>query len=148
MDRFRPRIQAKFANRYGEPDPANLAHRGLAGIRDGLASVLAGCAPLLRAGGIVVVTARPWRRNGVLVDLPGAVTHAAIEAGLRPLERCVALLAAVRDGRLVPRHTFFQLSMVRKARTRGIPQHLIAHEEIHVFQVRAAESSTDTAGPA
>ena len=138
----------KFANRYGEHDPANLAQRGLAGIRDGLAAVLKGCVPLLRSGGIVVVTARPWRRNGVLVDLPGAVTQAAIEAGLSPLERCVALLAAVRDGRLVPRHTFFQLSMVRKARARGIPQHLIAHEEIHVFRVRAADSSTDTAGPA
>jgi modification methylase len=60
----------KFANRYSEPDPANLAHRGLAGIRDGLAAVLNGCVPLLRSGGIVVVTARPWRRNGVLVDLP------------------------------------------------------------------------------
>ena len=124
----------KFANSYGDPDPANLAHRGLAGIRDGLTAVLAGCLPLLRPGGIVVITARPWRRGGVLVDLPGAVTHAATAAGLTPLERCVALLAAVGDGRLVPRHTFFQLSTIRKARARGIPQHLIAHEDLLIFQ--------------
>jgi hypothetical protein len=27
---------SKFANRYGQRDPAGLAHRGLSGIRDGL----------------------------------------------------------------------------------------------------------------
>jgi hypothetical protein len=124
----------RFADQYGEPDRASLAHRGLGGIRDGLATILAGCLPLLRPGGVVVVTARPWRRSGLLVDLPGAVVDAALVAGLTPAERCVALLAAARDGRLLPRHSFWQLASVRKARGRGQPLLLVVHEDVLVFK--------------
>ena len=81
----------------------------------------------------MVVTVRPWRKHGDLVDLPSAVVAAGIEAGLTPLERCVALLAAVRDGRLVARPSFFQLQQVRKARAGGMPMHLIAHEDVIIF---------------
>ena len=45
----------------------------------GSPSILAGCAALLRPGGTVVVTARPWRQRGELVDLPGAVLAAGRE---------------------------------------------------------------------
>lgn len=125
----------RFANTYStSSDPTNLAHRSRTGLLEGLTEVLAGCLPLLRPGGIVVVTARPWRRNGLLVDLPGAVVTAGIAAGLEPLERCVALLAAVQDGQLAPRHSFFQLATVRNARRKGIPLHLIAHEDVLVFR--------------
>jgi hypothetical protein len=79
------------------------------------------------------MTARPWRRNGVLIDLPGALVRLAEDAGLRLIERNVALLAAVRDGRLVPRASFFQLKDVRAARARGVPHHIIAHEDVLVF---------------
>jgi hypothetical protein len=37
---------------------------------------------VLRPGGFVVITARPWRRNGVPVDFPAAVTTTAEDAGL------------------------------------------------------------------
>jgi hypothetical protein len=87
----------KFDNRYGE-DKGNLAYRDLAGLIGGFTDILRGCAKLLRPGGIVVVTVRPWRKKGELVDLPSAVVTAGIAAGLVPIERCVALLAAVRDG--------------------------------------------------
>ena len=80
-----------------------------------------------------MVTARPWRKHGELVDLPSAVIGAGVRAGLIPTERCVALLAAVRDGRLVARPSFFQLQPVRKARAAGTPLHLIAHEDVLVF---------------
>jgi hypothetical protein len=125
----------KSDNRYSDDpvDPTNLAHRGLDGLTDGLTQVFTGCQQLLRPGGIVVVTARPWRHHGDLVDLPSAVLRAGVDAGLAPLERCVALLAAVRDGRLVARPSFFQLQQVRKARTAGIPMHLIAHEDVLVL---------------
>ena len=43
---------------------------------DGFTRILAGCATLLRPGGIVVVTARPWRHHGELADLPSAVLAA------------------------------------------------------------------------
>ncbi len=112
----------------------NLGRRSRLGLADGITAVLAGCVPFLRPGGLVVVTARPWRRGAYLVDLPGAVHTAALAAGLRPVERCVALLAAVRDERLVPRHSFFQLVHVRRARAAGLPVHLPAHEEVLVYQ--------------
>jgi modification methylase len=122
----------KTADTYGE-DRSNLAYRDLPGLVAGITAILAGCHTLLRPGGTVVVTARPWRRHGELVDLPSAVIAAGIAAGLTPTERCVALLAAVRDGHLVPRPSFFQLQQVRKARAAGIPMHLIAHEDVLVF---------------
>src|SRR5690349_5067142 len=88
---------AKFDNSYGT-DRGNLAYRDLTGLADGFTQILAGCATLLKPGGIVVVTARPWRKHGELVDLPSAVVGAGARAGLTPVDRCVALLAAVRNG--------------------------------------------------
>ena len=115
-------------------DKGNLAYRDLAGLTAGFTHILTGCAALLKPGGVVVVTARPWRKKGELVDLPSAVIAAGTAAGLVPVERAVALLAAVRDGRLVARPSFFQLSSVRKARAAGVPMHLIAHEDVLVLR--------------
>ncbi|BCJ65689.1 hypothetical protein GCM10009779_02680 [Polymorphospora rubra] len=123
----------KSDDRYGE-DKGNLAYRpSLAGLAAGFTDILRGCFSLLRPGGVVVVTARPWRKRGELVDLPSAVLAAGTAAGLVPLERCVALLAAVRDGALVARPSFFQLQQVRRARAGGVPMHLIAHEDVLVL---------------
>ena len=55
-------------------------------------------------------------------------------AGLIPVERCVALLAGLRDGQLIPRPSFFQLRNLREARARGKPWHLIAHEDVLIFR--------------
>ena len=123
---------AKSDNRYGD-DPGNLAYRDLGGLIDGFTHILRGCRVLLRPGGVVVITVRPWRKRGELVDLPSAVIAAGIDAGLAPVERCVALLAGVRDGHLVARPSFFQLQQVRKARAAGVPMHLIAHEDVIVL---------------
>ncbi|MGW3890501.1 TRM11 family SAM-dependent methyltransferase [Micromonospora chokoriensis] len=124
----------KYDDRYNDgEDKGNLAYRDLTGLTDGFAQILRGCATLLRPGGAVVVTARPWRKRGELVDLPSAVIAAGLRAGLVPTERCVALLAAVRHGQLVARPSFFQLQQVRKARTSGVPMHLIAHEDVLIF---------------
>lgn len=131
----------KYDDRYGE-DRGNLAYRDLTGLADGFAQILAGCATLLRPGGIVVVTARPWRKRGALVDLPSAVIAAGLRAGLVPTERCVALLAAVRDGQLVARPSFFQLQQVRKARSSGVPMHLIAHEDVLIFAKALTDSGS------
>jgi len=123
----------KYDNRYGQ-DPANLASRGLDELLDGFTQILAGCRVLLRPGGLAVVTARPWRQHGELVDLPSAVLAAGAAAGLVPSARYVALLAGLRDGRLIARPSFFQLDNLRKARQRGEPWHLIVHEDVLVFR--------------
>ena len=126
----------KYDNRYSD-DPANLASQGLDDLLAGFTQILAGCAVLLRPGGTVVVTARPWRQHGELVDLPGALLAAGADAGLIPAERCVALLAGLRGQRLIPRPSFFQLDNVRKARARGEPWHLIVHEDVLIFRTPA-----------
>lgn len=136
---------AKFDNRYGD-DKGNLAYRSsLAGLVDGFTDILRGCRALLHPGGVVVVTARPWRKRGDLVDLPSAVLAAGTAAGFIPLERCVALLAAVRGGQLVARPSFFQLQQVRKARSSGVPMHLIAHEDVLVLGKPQSDPTRDQA---
>jgi hypothetical protein len=60
---------------------------------DRLADLLAGCRPLLRPGGHAVVIAGPVRRAGRLVDLPNVLGRAARQAGLVPVDRCLALTA-------------------------------------------------------
>ncbi|MFF7920518.1 hypothetical protein ACFZDP_05020 [Streptomyces mirabilis] len=74
---------------------------------------------MLRPGGHAVITTRPWRDRGELVDLPSAVLAAAEAAALIPVERCVALLAGIRDGQLVARPSFFQMKNIRDARRQG-----------------------------
>jgi modification methylase len=124
-------------------DPANLAHLGTGGLLDGLQHVLSDAALLLRPGGFVALTVRPFWAGGELVDLPGAVEKVAEAAGLVPYERNVALLAGLRHDHLVPRVSFFALDQVRKARQRGLPRLVVAHEDFMVF--RMARSSGCTA---
>ncbi len=115
-------------------DAGNLAYAGAAELTDALREIFAGCVTLLRPGGIAVVTARPWRRDGLLTDFPGALLAAAQAAGLVPLQRLVALLTGLSGDRLVPRASFFQLQQVRKARAAGLPTRVIAHEDVLVLR--------------
>jgi SAM-dependent methyltransferase len=131
----------KYDNHYSQ-DPANLAHHGLDDLLDGFTRILAGCAGLLRPGGIAVVTARPWRQRGELVDLPAAVIAAGQRAGLIPAARHVALLAGLREDHLVARPSFFQLDNTRKARRRGEPWSLIVHEDVLIFRAPAFPGSS------
>jgi hypothetical protein len=137
----------KYDNRYSQ-DPANLAHQGLDELLAGFTAILAGCTALLRPGGLAVVTARPWRQHGELVDLPAAVIAAGTRAGLVPVARCAALLAGLRGGRLIARPSFFQLDNLRRARRHGQPWHLIVHEDVLIFQNPAFPgSSRELTGP-
>jgi tRNA G10 N-methylase Trm11 len=123
----------KDDSRYSD-NKANLAYQGRHALLDAVGVMLRDAARVLRPDGHVVLTARPWRRNGLLIDFPGALVAAAERAGLRLLERDVALLAAVRDGQLVPHVSFFQLKQLRVARAGGMPQQAIAHEDVLVFE--------------
>ena len=54
--------------------------------------------------------------------------------GLMLYERNAALLVGLREDRLVPRPSFFQLHQVRKARADGLQLRIIAHEDVLVFR--------------
>ncbi|MGH8880237.1 MAG: TRM11 family SAM-dependent methyltransferase [Stackebrandtia sp.] len=122
----------KRHHRYGE-DPDNLAHRQHDELAAGFTAILRASTVTLRPGGHVVVTARPYRVHGELIDIPGMVIAAGHAAGLHLHDRCVALIAGVRRGRLVPRGSFFQLRNIREARRRGDPQWLTQHEDVLCF---------------
>ncbi|MBD0741683.1 TRM11 family methyltransferase [Streptomyces sp. CBMA152] len=114
-------------------DPANLAHVSTERLLEALTEILTQCQTMLRPGGTAVVTTRPWRERGELVDLPSAVLAAGRSAGLVPAERCVALLAGIRDSRLIARPSFFQMKNVRDTRRRGIPLSVVQHEDVLIF---------------
>jgi tRNA G10 N-methylase Trm11 len=124
---------AKFDHAYSA-DPTNLGRVNQATLLDALQDIAGGCRQLLRPGGLLVLTARPYRHHDHLVDLPGQLTQVAEAAGLVPYERNAALLVGLRGDRLVPRPSFFQLDRVRKARARGLPLRIIAHEDVLVFR--------------
>lgn len=127
----------KINHKYGDGD--NLAYRSHGELADGFTAILAGCRALLRPGGHVVVTARPYRRHGELIDIPGMVVAAGINAGLELVEECIALICGVRDGVTIPRASFFQQKNTRDAIATGDPQWLVQHEDVVVL--RAPTSS-------
>jgi modification methylase len=124
---------AKYDNTYSA-DPGNLGRVSQTALLDTLGGILASCQALLRPDGLLVLTARPYRHRERLVDFPGQLTHVAEDAGLVLFERNAALLVGLRGDRLVPRPSFFQLDRVRKARARGLPLRIIAHEDVLVFR--------------
>ncbi|MEU8342417.1 DNA methyltransferase [Spirillospora sp. NPDC048832] len=123
----------KRHHRYST-DRGNLAHQPLPGLLNGFGRILAGSATLLRPGGVIAVTARPIRAKGELIDLPGQVIDTARQNGLALTSRHAALLAGLRDGRLVNRASFFQMLETRRARERGLPACATAHEDLLLFQ--------------
>ncbi|OLT24917.1 hypothetical protein BJF83_23565 [Nocardiopsis sp. CNR-923] len=126
----------KYAHAYArgrDEKVANLAYQKPEVLLGSFSRMLAACRPLLAPGGVVVVTTRPYRKDGHLIDFPGQVAEAGRRAGLVQIDRCVALLCAVRDGEVVSRTSFFQLIETRRLRKAGIPVHVIQHEDALVF---------------
>jgi tRNA G10 N-methylase Trm11 len=136
--RKRPDRVEKYDDRYSH-NPNNLAQlprqrgrRGRPPFAAALSEIIAGCQRLLAPAGFLVLTARPYRRSGELVDLPGQLEQLALDAGLELHDRLVALLCGLRGGELVPRASFFQL---QKQRSGATPRMLlIAHEDVLVFR--------------
>jgi modification methylase len=126
---------SKRAHHYGDREHGNLAYAGWSRLLDGFAAILAASYQLLRPGGTVVISCRPVRRRpDDFIDLPGDLLSVARSVGLIPVERCAAMLAAVRDGQIVHRASMFALMAIRKSRADGIPVHLVAHEDVLVLR--------------
>jgi modification methylase len=124
-------------------DPANLGHARGATWRSGIAEVLVGCGWLLRPGGLLVTVTKNTRRQERLNDLATTTVRLAEQAGFGYLQHLIALHAAVRDGRLVARPSFWQLTQTRRARARGEPCHLVVHEDVLVFTTPTEEAGVD-----
>ncbi len=64
------------------------------------------------------------------------IVAAGHTAGLELVKECIALIAAVRNGRLIPRASFFQIKNVGDAIDHGDPQWLVQHEDVIIFKVK------------
>jgi SAM-dependent methyltransferase len=115
-------------------DPANLAHVGLDPLLHATREILTGASRLLKPGGVVAMTVRPYWKAGQLVDLPGMLGRLGEDSGLTLYERNVVLLCGLREDTIVPRVSFFALDQVRRARARGLPRAVVAHEDLLVFR--------------
>jgi SAM-dependent methyltransferase len=102
------------------------------------AEVFEQCRTILRAGRLLVAVTRNVRRGGRLLDRASITIDAARSAGFGYLQHNIALHAALRDGELASRPSFWQLSQTQRARARGLPLHLVAHEDVLVFIKEAA----------
>jgi 23S rRNA G2445 N2-methylase RlmL len=129
----------KLNDRYSR-NPDNLAHLpARSGPRSRrpafeqvLGEILARCARMLEPDrGRLVLTVRPYRQQGALVDLPGRLITLAERNGLRFCSREVALLCGLRDGELALRASFFQLYHQRAGTIERML--LIGHEDVLVF---------------
>ncbi|WP_026254897.1 hypothetical protein [Salinispora arenicola] len=120
----------------------NLAYRSHSVLADGSpkSSPAAGQA-VLRPGG--QATARPYRRHGELIDIPGMVAAAGLNAGLELVEECIALVCGVRDSVIIPRASFFQQRNTRDAIATG-DRHVNAGRLLH-RGTRSANTSPPSA---
>ncbi len=114
-------------------DRSNLGHARGDRYSASMADVYTACARALRPGGLLVtVTMNRHRRDGAL-DLAGSTVELATQVGFGYLQHVIGLHAAVRDGELLARPSFWQLSRVRRALERGDRTHLVCHEDVCVF---------------
>lgn len=137
----------KLNDRYSS-NPDNLAHlparRGprtrRPAFEDALGEILARCARMLDPErGRLVLTVRPYRQQGALVDLPGRLVALAEQNGLAFCSREVALLCGLKDDRLAPRASFFQLYHQRAGTIERML--LIGHEDVLVFRRKPPRTS-------
>ena len=127
----------KTDDRYST-DKANLAYQPHQQLVEAFTDILRHCRRLLAPDATLAITARPYRRAGYLIDIPGDVINAAHTAGFMLDERLVCLLGRVDTGRLIPHASFFQVHAVRQARRAGTPLSVIAHEDLLIFRKASA----------
>lgn len=88
----------KYFHQYGSTlDRGNLANIGHHRLLSGFTRILTALTGFMRPGGHIAITVRPWREHAELIDLPSQILTCGRNAGLIPVERCVALLARVAE---------------------------------------------------
>ena len=97
-------------------DRANLGHARGTAYETAMAEIYAACHAVLRPGGRLVVVTKNTRRKGRTLDLAGLTVTLATAAGFTYLQHVIALHAAIRDGDLVARPSYWQTTQIRHAR--------------------------------
>lgn len=120
---------------------ANLGHARGQTYLEAIGQIYAGCRAMLKPGGLLAIVTKNTRRGGRLHDLAGTTVQLAEAAGFAYLQHVIALHAAVRDGGLVARPSFWQLAATRAAHRRGEPAHLVVHEDVLLLRVPASGGS-------
>jgi hypothetical protein len=128
------------AARNYSTDKDNLGHARGGAYEQAMTEVYAGCYGLLRDGGILVTVTKHTRRQGRTLDLAGLTSTLARGVGFKYLGHVIALHAAIRDGDLAARPSFWQTTQVRKARSRGEPAHVVVHEDLLVLSKGATDA--------
>ncbi|MGH9092474.1 MAG: DNA methyltransferase, partial [Acidimicrobiales bacterium] len=96
------------ATRNYSTDRSNLGHARGAAYEAAMGDIYAGCYTLLRPGGVLVTVTKNTRRAGRTLDLAGLTSTMVRRAGFTYLAHVVALHAAIRNGDLVARPSFWQ----------------------------------------
>lgn len=121
-------------------DRTNLGHARGAAYEQAMADVYAGCHTLLRPGGILVTVTKHTRRHRRTLDLASLTGQLVRAQGFIYLAHVVALHAAIRDGDLVGRPSFWQTTQIRRARARGEAAHVLVHEDVLAFRKGTADA--------
>jgi modification methylase len=122
------------AKRNYSRDRKNLGHARGAAYLEAMTAIYAGCHEVLRHGGFLVTVTRNTRRAGHLVDLAATTVRLAEAAGFTYLQHVIALNCAVRAGELVAHPSFWPLIRARAEVGRGVPSHLVVHDDVLLFQ--------------
>jgi hypothetical protein len=122
-------------------DRTNLGHARGDDYRSAMADIYSSCAAVLKPGGFLVSVTKDLREHGGLRDLAGDTVTLCRAAGLQYWQHVIALLAAIRDGELIPYPSFFQLTQTRKAVARGDRIALVVYEDVLVFRKPARSGS-------
>jgi hypothetical protein len=133
------------------PPSGNAMPRGSSGtsrvhLIHGMTAVFAGCVPLLGAGGLIVVVARPSRRAGRLIDMSGVVTTAASIAGLTLIDRRVAIGNVARDERGVGRARSWERGAAEPTGATSAPISVRRHDDVTVFAATGTDTETSASG--
>ena len=113
---------------------ANLGHARGGAYLDAMAQIYAACAAVLKPGGFLVCVTKDLRNDGALRNLSGETIALCETAGLLYWQRIIGLLAAIREGELVMRPSFWQMLYTRRRRALGERTHVVAHEDVLVFR--------------
>lgn len=131
----------RASRNYNGADPGNLGHARGRRYQEAMAEIYTACASVLKPGGFLIVVTKNLRAGGEMDDLAGDTIRLCQQAGLLYWQHVIALHAAIRDSRLVPRPSFWQLTTIRQALARGELLHLVCHEDVLVFRRPLAASA-------